>query len=317
MSRLEWLLVILPLVSTWTLDRSTKLWGSRLTEVVDLGALQFSLHHNPGAMLGLFSNLPAVLRVVSLSTAGAFLVCIYLLIQYLLPIKSLILRSGMSILLGGIIGNVTDRILYGHVIDFILFNFGSMLSPVFNVADALQWIGYGMIVYAVIKEGEILWPENNARKKYWINSSFQLKYCFLLLGIGFSISLITSVFAFTYLRVTMIELIGQNQTVLDRFLMPFLETLAVMTVGISLALFSVGKIISHRIAGPLYAFEKYLSLVIESKDKPIHKFRLRSHDEFKHLEPLAEQIRSVVQSDNIETTSALAEPDSSLETDPA
>lgn len=315
MNRLEWLLVILPLVSTWTLDRSTKLWGSRLTEVVDLGVLQFSLHHNPGAMLGLFSNLPAVLRVVSLSTAGAFLVCIYLLIQYLLPIKSLTLRSGMSILLGGIIGNVTDRILYGHVIDFVLFKFGTFLSPVFNVADALQWIGYGMIVYAVIREGEILWPENNARKRYWINSSFQLKYCFLLLGIGFGISLITSVFAFTYLRVTMIELIGENKAVLDRFLIPFLETLALMTVGISLALFSVGKIISHRIAGPLYAFEKYLSLLIENENKPVHRFRLRSHDEFKHLEPLAEQIRERVQAESATPTRHEASPP--LESDPA
>ena len=58
-----------------------------------------ALHHNPGAMLGLFSDLPPVLRIVSLSTGGAFLVVIYALIQYLLPIKSLILRSGMSVLL--------------------------------------------------------------------------------------------------------------------------------------------------------------------------------------------------------------------------
>jgi len=284
--------------------------------VLDFGILQFSLHHNPGAMLGLFSNLPAVLRVVSLSTAGAFLVCIYLLIQYLLPIKSLILRAGMSILLGGIIGNVTDRILYGYVIDFILFNFGTFLSPVFNVADALQWIGYIMIVYAVIKEGEILWPENNARKKYWINSSFQLKYCFLLLGIGFGISLITSVFAFTYLRVTMIDLIGQNKAILDRFLIPFLETLVLMTIGISLALFSVGKVISHRIAGPLYAFERYLNLLIESRDKPIHRFRLRSHDEFKHLEPLAEKIRSAIQTNLNSNTRIEGELNSHPENDP-
>jgi signal peptidase II len=317
MNRLEWLLVVLPLVSTWTLDRSTKIWGSRLTELVDFGFIQFSLHYNPGAMLGLFSNLPAVLRVVSLSTAGAFLVCIYLLIQYLLPIKSLILRSGMSILLGGIIGNVTDRILYGHVIDFILFNFGNFLSPVFNVADVLQWVGYVMIVYAVITEGEILWPENNARKRYWINPSFQLKYCFLLLGIGFGIALITSVFSFTYLRVTMIDLIGQNSTVLDRFLIPFLETSVVMTVGISLALFSVGKIISHRIAGPLYAFEKYLTVLIENPNKPIHKFRLRSHDEFKHLELLAEQIRKTVQEERTDSALILAETNATPKTDQA
>jgi signal peptidase II len=222
----------------------------------------------------------------------------------------------MSILLGGIIGNVTDRILYGHVIDFILFNFGKFLSPVFNVADALQWLGYGMIVYAVIQEGEILWPENNTRKRYWINPSFQLKYCFLLVGVGCGISLITSVFSFTYLRVTMIDLIGENKSVLDRFLIPFIETLGLMTVGISLALFSVGKIISHRIAGPVYAFEKYLATLIESQHRPIHKFRLRSNDEFKHLEELAEKIRNVVQTHNTSQDFNLKKEESP-ETDPS
>lgn len=299
MTRIEWLLVVLPLVSTWTLDRSSKIWGSQLTETLSFGILNFSLHHNPGAMLGIFSNLPAVLRVVSLSTAGAFLVCIYLLIQYLLPIKSLMLRAGMSILLGGIIGNVTDRIIYGHVIDFILFKFTFFNNtvyhtPVFNIADALQWIGYAMIVIAVIREGELLWPENNFRKRYWVNMSFQLKYCFILLGVGLGISLIASVFSYTYLRVTMIELVGNNKQILDRFLIPFIETFILMSIGISLALFSVGKIISHRIAGPLYAFERYLELILERKGQSLHPFRLRAHDEFKHLEPLAEQVRDAI-----------------------
>jgi signal peptidase II len=288
MKKREWLIVFVPLVLTWLVDRLTKEWASGLVEVKTYGIMNFILHHNPGAMLGLFSNLPPVLRIVSLSTGGAFLFCTYAIIQYLLPIKSLNLRCGLSILLGGILGNVTDRIMYGHVIDFLVFGQASWLSPAFNLADALQWVGYGLIVYAITKEGDLLWPANNVRKMYWINPRFQLKYCFFLLGVGFCVGLVALVFSYTYLRVTMIELSGHNSMILDKFLIPYLMTFTLITLGFCAALFMVGKIISHKIAGPLYAFEKFVTEAMEGKNRP---FKLRSHDEFKNLEVLALKIQ--------------------------
>jgi signal peptidase II len=292
MKKHEWLIVFLPLAATWSIDRITKMWAVGLDGIKSFGYLGFVLHHNPGAMLGLFSELPPVLRVVSLSTGGAFLVCTYGLIQYLLPIKSLTLRSGMSILLGGILGNVTDRILWGHVVDFIVIGNVQISSPAFNLADALQWVGYALIVSAIVREGELLWPENNARKVYWINPKFQLKYCFLLLGMGLGISLISLVFSYTYLRVTMIELVGTNQLLLDKFLIPYAMTFSILAIGFSAGLFAVGKVISHKIAGPIYAFEKYAQDLIEGKDR---SFKLRTKDEFKELEALALKIREKLQ----------------------
>ena len=132
MKKREWIIVFLPLFLTWLVDRVTKEWADYLVEPRSFGILHLILHHNPGAMLGLFSDLPPILRIVSLSTGGAFLFCTYALIQYLLPIKSLTLRSGLSILLGGILGNVTDRILDGHVVDFIVFAVAGIASPAFN-----------------------------------------------------------------------------------------------------------------------------------------------------------------------------------------
>lgn len=288
MKKHEWLIVFVPLLMTWTIDFITKQWAMTLVGITSFGPVTFVLRHNPGAMLGLFSDLPPVLRVVSLSTGGAFLVCTYAFIQYLLPIKSLTLRTGLSILLGGILGNVTDRILFGHVVDFIVFRTPSLSSPAFNMADALQWVGYGLIVYAIVKEGELLWPENNARKMYWINSRFQLKYCFLLLGVGLGVGLISMVFSYTYLRVTMIELVGNNQVVLDKFLQPFAIIFGIITIGFCAGLFTVGKIISHKIAGPIYAFEKFMTDLMDGKNRP---FKLRNKDEFVHLEVLAHRIQ--------------------------
>lgn len=287
MKRKEWLFVFLPLILTWAIDRVTKSWALKLPGLISYGWLHFSLHENPGAMLGLFADLPPVLRVVSLSTGGAFLVCTYALIQYLLPIKSMKLRMGMSILLGGILGNVTDRILWGHVVDFIILGPVTMASPAFNMADALQWVGYGLIVMAIMRDGDLLWPENNARKQYWVNRAFQLKYCFTLLAVGFGISLITMVFSYTYLRVTILELVGNNPMLLDKFLTPFAITFALICMGFSVGLFTFGKIISHKIAGPIYAFEKYAKELLDESHKSPRKFKLRSKDEFRQLEELA------------------------------
>ena len=288
MKKREWLLVFVPLFLTWILDQVTKSWAVTLAGPSSFGFVSFILHHNPGAMLGLFSNLPPVLRIVSLSTGGAFLVCIYAIIQYLLPIKSLSLRTGLSILLGGIIGNVTDRILYGHVIDFIVITGPSFMSPAFNVADALQWVGYCLIVYAIVKEGELLWPEHNVRRLYWINAHFQLKYCFFLMGVGLGAGLITMVFSYTYLRVTIMELVGNNPALIDKFLVPFVITFTLITIGFCVSLFAIGKIISHKIAGPIYAFEKFMMDTMDGKNRP---FKLRSKDEFQHLERLAKTIQ--------------------------
>ena len=180
MRKIDWVLVIVPLFLTWGIDRITKMWAVGLQGVEFYGPLGFVLHHNHGAMLGLFSEAPSVIRIVSLSTGGAFLLFFFVVIQYLLPIKSLTLRAGMSILLGGILGNVSDRIIYGHVIDFILLGSREQSSPAFNMADALQWVGYAMIAYTLIRESEILWPTENTRKVQWINPRFQLRYCFIL-----------------------------------------------------------------------------------------------------------------------------------------
>jgi signal peptidase II len=283
----DWLIVILPLFFTWGIDRITKMLAEGITHVQFFGPFGLVLHHNQGAMLGLFSDLPAVLRIVSLSTGGAFLLCAFAIIQYILPIKSLVLRTGMAILLGGILGNVTDRILYGYVIDFLLLGSPQSSTPAFNLADVLQWVGYGMIVLALIKEGDILWPADNTRKAYWVNIKFQLRYCFILIGVGMGFATIAGVYTYTFLRVTIIELVGHNSRIIDQYLIPFVLTFLLISFCFAVILFLVGRILSQRIAGPLYAFEKFLEDLAAGKPR---RLRLRTKDEFKHLEELGERI---------------------------
>jgi signal peptidase II len=290
MKNRDWILVVALLFGAWFIDQATKWIALKtITQLQFYGPFGLVLHRNPGAILGAFSGLPPLLRVVSLSTGGAFLIFIYGSIQYLLPRRSMMLRCGMSILLGGILGNVTDRIIDGSVVDFLLLGSAKMSTPAFNVADAVQWVGYFMIVFSLLKEGAQIWPNENERKRVWVMPKFQLKYCFILMFIGLGFSLVAGVFAYTYINITIEDIVVGPAGVLQRkFLIPFLQVYVVISLGFMATLFLIGRTLSHRTAGPLIAFEMFLDDVLHGKDRPL---RLRAGDEFHHLEELAEEIR--------------------------
>lgn len=56
------------------------------------------------------------------------------------------LSLGLALVLGGALGNVIDRLLYGHVIDFIHVHYGDAWHyPIFNVADMGICVGMGLV----------------------------------------------------------------------------------------------------------------------------------------------------------------------------
>lgn len=57
------------------------------------------------------------------------------------------LALGLTLILGGAIGNVIDRMLYGYVVDFLLFFYGQWSYPAFNVADAAITCGAALVLY--------------------------------------------------------------------------------------------------------------------------------------------------------------------------
>lgn len=57
-----------------------------------------------------------------------------------------LLCSGLALILGGALGNVIDRVLHGHVIDFIRVHWRDHYFPAFNVADSAITVGAALIV---------------------------------------------------------------------------------------------------------------------------------------------------------------------------
>ncbi len=299
MNRRDWTLIIGLAIATWGVDQLTKAWAvAQLHEMRMFGPVGLVLAYNPGIVFGTFAHLPPILRVVSLSTSGAFLIFIYAALQVLIPSRSLFLRAGMSLLLGGIIGNVTDRIVGGQVVDFVFFRARGWTSPVFNFADAIQWVGYLLLVYGLIKESSLFWPAINGRKSVWVNPRFQLRYCLTLTGFGLGFAVVNGVFAFTFLKATIDDLTLGNPVLAEgRFLGPFLLTYSIITVGFMFALFVLGRILSHRTAGPIRAFENYIRDLLSGKERSL---RLRNGDELRdNLHDLAEKLQPIIKDSQV------------------
>jgi signal peptidase II len=64
-----------------------------------------------------------------------------------------ILALGLSLVLGGALGNVLDRVVHGFVVDFIYFHWRTWYFPAFNVADTAISIGAGCLLIDAFREG--------------------------------------------------------------------------------------------------------------------------------------------------------------------
>jgi len=105
---------------------------------------------NTGAAWGMFSNGTIILSLVSI-------VFLFFMIKYIYELKNINYLSIFSygMLMGGIIGNLIDRLLRNYVIDFLNFNIFGYDFPVFNIADSFIVISIILIVI------ESFWRDKN------------------------------------------------------------------------------------------------------------------------------------------------------------
>lgn len=106
--------------------------------------------------LTMLNNTGAAFSILSSSTLFLILISILALILiYLFLIKGKVLNGfeeiAYGILIGGIIGNLFDRIFRGHVIDYLDFNLLGYNFPVFNFADICIVVSIFLIVIFILK----------------------------------------------------------------------------------------------------------------------------------------------------------------------
>ncbi len=108
--------------------------------------------YNTGAAFSLFANRtsPISSLIFHLTTAVAVLIVIYLLFTTENDKKMKLI--GLNMIIGGAMGNLFDRIVHGHVVDFLDFYIGKYHWPAFNVADSSIVIGTALLILALIRE---------------------------------------------------------------------------------------------------------------------------------------------------------------------
>ena len=107
------------------------------------------LAHNRGAAFSFLSSAPGWQRELFIAIAViASAWVIYLLRKY--PRQTLFCFA-LSLILGGAIGNVIDRVLFGAVIDFLDFHAAGYHFPAFNVADSAITCGALLLVWESLR----------------------------------------------------------------------------------------------------------------------------------------------------------------------
>lgn len=264
-----------PFLICWLLDYLIKNWFAETNQSFNFGFVNFAYVENHGIIMGNLSRLPLMLKTVFLSTLGVALVASLPVLLSLIQFRLQKTVLGLTLVLSGIIGNVTDRIIYGFVVDFIYFRTPYFTTPVFNLADAVQWLGYGLLVVGLYHEINYHYPDNDKRSGGWINRPYQLRFSFSLLAIFSALQFTLSVFGYTFVKYTLIEL-NLNADEISRYLNYYAYTSLVVFTFSSLVILLIGKMISHRIAGPAYAIKRYLKDTMLGKKYPL-KFRQGDH----------------------------------------
>lgn len=126
------------------LDQLTKYWVSSVFaygQVMEvLPVFNVTLVHNFGAAFSLLSQAGGWQRWFFVVLAIAVSVVILVWLRYSQRSQKTFC-AGVALILGGAIGNVLDRVLYGYVIDFLDFHWSGSHFPAFNVADSAITVG--------------------------------------------------------------------------------------------------------------------------------------------------------------------------------
>jgi len=126
-------------------DQASKAWAVKTLRfgedrVLIRGFLQFAYTENPGIAFGQLQDGGSFARWFFVALAAAATVAVFYYFMKT-PRNDDRVLGACALLLAGILGNLTDRVRMGHVVDFIVMHAGDYYWPTFNIADASICMG--------------------------------------------------------------------------------------------------------------------------------------------------------------------------------
>ncbi len=116
----------------------------------------FHLTHvtNPGAAFSFLADVEGAWRHYFFLTIGSVAVIVLTGFLYQTRKQSLLQSVGLSLIIGGALGNLVDRVIRGAVVDFLDFFYGSLHWPAFNVADMAICAGVALVLLVQLPYGK-------------------------------------------------------------------------------------------------------------------------------------------------------------------
>ena len=115
-----------------------------------LSVFELAHIHNPGAAFSFLSDAGGMQRWLFTAIAVIASVSITWLLKK--HATETAFSLALSLILGGALGNLIDRINYGYVIDFLLFHWDSHYFPAFNIADSAITCGAFLLIWLSFTE---------------------------------------------------------------------------------------------------------------------------------------------------------------------
>ena len=146
--RFPYLLVVASIVG---LDQLTKWLVAKSLDLHDMrpivdGLLSLSHVRNRGAAFGILSDADLPYQAVLFSVLSLVALAAIAVYAMRLPVTARLPQLALSLVLGGAIGNLIDRLAWGHVVDFLQLHAGMWYWPAFNVADSAITIGAALVI---------------------------------------------------------------------------------------------------------------------------------------------------------------------------
>jgi signal peptidase II len=134
-------------------DLATKAWVSRAFVPGDV--LQVTpffnlvLTYNAGAAFSFLAGAGGWQRWFF--TAVAIAISVALVVMLRRPHRDRLVPLALSLVLGGALGNLWDRVTLGHVVDFVQLHAAGYYWPAFNVADSAICVGVALLVWDALR----------------------------------------------------------------------------------------------------------------------------------------------------------------------
>jgi signal peptidase II len=151
--------------ATFAIDQWTKQWildrfSYGEEQVVIPGFFNLTHVRNPGGAFSFLATLPESMRQGFFLGTGLLAIVLLLVFLRRIDARDGIAATAIGGVLGGAIGNLTDRLRYGEVVDFLDFRLiGGYVWPTFNMADCWIVVGVGLLMLQMFFEPETRDPQ--------------------------------------------------------------------------------------------------------------------------------------------------------------